>query len=40
MSLRNSGTSQAMLRLMGDLKEIKTDPPEVIFYKIYKNFFF
>jgi ubiquitin-conjugating enzyme E2 A len=28
MSLRNSGTSQAMLRLMGDLKEIKTDPPE------------
>ena len=28
MSLRSSSPSQAMLRLMSDLKEVKTTPPE------------
>lgn len=30
MSLRSSNPSQAALRLMTDLKEVKTDPPEVL----------
>ncbi len=32
--LRSSNPSQAALRLMSDLREIKTEPPEVVIQKI------
>lgn len=40
MSLRSSNPSQASLRLMTDLKEVKTEPPEVLFVYLKILFFY
>jgi hypothetical protein len=40
ISLKSTNPSQAALRLMSDLKELKTDPPEVIFIKIENSTLF